>query len=81
MYADFRGVGEAWDKTDFKDPAGYYDNNTYAGSFGNAAIGNAAGVVGGVADLLGMEKLGNKMNDIVQGTHDPNEVEAGFNLD
>ena len=82
MYGDIRGAGNAWDAdTSYKDPSSYYDNNTFAGSFANAAIGGSAGVIGGIADMLGAEKLGDRAAAVQEATRDTNAISPEFSWD
>ena len=57
----------------------YGDPNTYLGSFENNLINGSAGVVGGIADLLHLDTIGDTMNKIGTATTDSQQVDPGWN--
>lgn len=58
-----------------------FDNSTYTGAFANAFNAGVSGVVGGIADLLHADNIGDMYNRASNAYQDDQAIDAGFNTD
>lgn len=58
-----------------------FDNSTYTGAFANAFNAGVSGVVGGIADLLHADNIGDMYNRAGNAYQDNQAIDAGFNTD